>query len=86
MVPKLVVWSLLTDESAYDALEGAVLNDQRVKGDGHTIAKHVEEVVTSCNAKTGSLIAIVVAHGVIEVYVVERQLLHIDLTTFTSLW
>ena len=73
MVPHLVVRALLTDESAHQALERAVLHDERVEGHSHTIAEHIEEVVTRWATLTGLLVTVVIAEGIVEVNVVELR-------------
>ena len=85
MTPYLVVHALLADEATYQALERAVLDDERVERDGHTVGEHVEEVVTRGASEAGLLVAIVEAFGVVEVDVVEGQLLHVDFTALASL-
>ena len=84
VVPNLVVRTLLTDESAYKTLETAVLDDQRVEGHSHTVAIHIEEVVTGSGAQSGLVVAVVEALGVVEVDVVEGQLLHVDFAALTG--
>ena len=84
VVPQLVVGTLFADEATDNAFERAVLDNQRVERHGHTVAEHVEEVVTGSVTDAGLLVAIVEALGVVEVDVVEGQFLHVDFTAFTS--
>ena len=83
MVPNLIVRALFTDESADQTLELTVLDNQRVKCDGHTVRVHVEEVVTCYGAESCNVVAIVQSLGVVEVNIVEGQLLHADFTALT---
>ena len=84
MVPKLVVRTLLTHKTTNNTLEGTVLHDKRIEGDSHTIAKHVEEIVTRCCSYACFLVTIVETLRVVEVDIIESKFLHVYLTTFTS--
>ena len=84
VVPDLVVRTLLADETADEALERAVLHDQRVEGNGHTVREHIEEVVTRSGTESGLVVTVVVTQRIIEVDIIECQLLHVDFAAFTS--